>query len=540
MKLTRIPWIVLACFGCATASVSPQPAATPTPTSSASPPGSARQVVFVSDMHLGPGRDSNGHWYKIEDFRWDGEFAKFLDRVNADGGGKTDLVLLGDSVELWQSIAEDCIYPDRNLGCSEADTLTRLGRITAAHKATLENLGKFADDRDNRVYVVPGNHDGALLFPKASAALLAAIGSKKAGRVVFRSDGRWMSPDHLILAEHGHQIGKEVNRFDGWPTPFIDDHGVKYLQRVWGEQFVQKYYNQFEVEYPIIDNILEEGVGIRYAMKEKGTLKSAGSIAKFVGFLVTKMSSAQFSQLLGDEGKPPEWDVAAERARGAQFFLDSLPPDDPSRPEVEAQIRAGTVQISDLSDDDIREICDARAALGAPLAPGEKRLFTPPPQCAKKTLGAIGQGLLGPTLRKRIAEYVRTVSDQSAVAGGAAPPFALFVYGHTHSADSGFDVGRDDGLEWRMRVVNTGAWQRVISPKDLEQFRCSRPESEIIRLEPDALPAWYTAVVVRPYAAKPEAKLKYWVRRSDGTWDFADQSPALPDCPKPTPTPVPH
>ena len=538
MKTSRVVWIVLTCVGCAATRVDPQPTATPTPAVVAATPapGSSRQIVFVSDMHLGPGRDANGHWYKIEDFRWDDEFAKFLDRIDADGGGKTDLVLLGDSAELWQSIADDCIYPNKNLSCSEADAMTRLQRILTAHGGTLANLGSFADRGDNRVFVVPGNHVAALLFPRTSAALLAAIGSRKPGRVVFQSDGRWMSPDRLILAEHGHQIGKEVNRFDGWPAPFIEERGVRYLQRVWGEQFVQKYYNAYEIEYPIIDNILSEGVGIRYAMKEKGTLKSAGSIAQFVGFLVTKMSWAQFGGLLGEDGKPTEWDVAAERNKGAQFFLDSLPPDDPSRPEVRTQIDAGTLRISDLSDDEIREICDARAALGAPVAPGETRLFSPPKRCAVKTLGAIGQALLGPNLRKRIAEYVTSVSQQSKV-GDAAPRFALFVYGHTHAADSGFDVASADGLDWRMRVVNTGAWQRVISPADLEKFRCSRPESEIIRLEPDALPAWYTAVVVRPYATKPDARLKYWVGKPDGTWAFADQQPPLPDCPSPTPPP---
>jgi len=480
----------------------------------------------------------DGSWYKIEDFRWDAEFAKFLDKVNANGMGKTDLVLLGDSVELWQSIVSDCIYSKRDLGCSEADALTRLNRILSAHNSTLQQIGRFADDGDNRVYIVPGNHDAALLFPRLSGALLAAIGSRKTSRVVFKADGRWVSADSLILADHGHQIGKEVNRFDAWPVPFIVEKKIRYLQRVWGEQFVQKYYNAYEEEYPIIDNILDEGVGIRYAMKEKGTIKSTESVARFVGFMVSKLSWAQFGGLLGEDGKPTDWDVRAERDGGSQFFLDSLPPDDPARQEIESQIRAGSLKISDLSDDEIRAICDGRAALGAPLSPGEKRLVPAPRQCAVKTLGAIGQALLGKGRQALIAAYVRDVSER--LKGAVSPPrFALFVYGHTHSAVSGFDVGREDGLDWRMRVLNTGAWQRVISAADIEKFRCGRPERDIIKLEPDALPAWYTAVVVKPYSQKPDARLKYWVRQSTGEWDFADAPPPLPECATPTTTPTP-
>ena len=209
--------------------------------------GSPRTIVIISDLHLGVGKDpATGDWHAFEDFRWAPEFTRFLAAVNKAGSGRTDLVLNGDTFELWQSLRDDCTVAD--VGCSEADARRRIGHVIAQHRDELDALADFARAGENTVTIVPGNHDAALLFPAVAAAVVDAL-AVPAPRVRVELRGSWISPDGLVYAEHGHQIGHEVNRFEGWPTPFVE-RGQRFLRRPWGEQFVQAFYNDFERRYP--------------------------------------------------------------------------------------------------------------------------------------------------------------------------------------------------------------------------------------------------------------------------------------------------
>ena len=479
--------------------------------------GSPRLRVFISDLHMGVGRQSDGRWNNFEDFRWSDEFAAFLREVDHVGRGATDLILVGDAFELWQSTADDCIYQEKDFGCTEAEAIGRMRRVVANHRDELAALGAFAKNGTNRVVLVPGNHDAALLFDGVAEIVVNTIGAGSA--VEVSRSGAWISPDGAIYAEHGHEIGKEVNRFDGWPRPFLGN--PPHLRRPWGEQFVQQYYNRFESKYPIIDNILSEGVGVHYAVKAEGVAETAADIGRFVSFFVTKLSWAQFNGVLGapDNAAPPEWNFDAIRRQGDQFFVDSLPPNDPFRSAAEQALKGGLLGLSmrDLTDDDIRAICDARAALNE--AQLRVQLVSPPSPCPVKTLGAMSQSLL----RSRDAilrEHLQARSDGLSQVQPNAQKFQLFIFGHTHEAQSPFEPM--SGLStWQPIVINTGAWQRVISPEALERWRGARPASAVLSELPEALPPCYSVVVVEPYQISPNASLRYWTNR-DGRWQFAD------------------
>src|SRR5580698_8867959 len=88
------------------------------------PPGSDRLRIFISDTHFGPGKVV-GHWHNYEDARWAPEFAAFLDEMNTLGRGKADLILNGDTFELWQSLdPNDCTgAANKNLGCTQEGAL---------------------------------------------------------------------------------------------------------------------------------------------------------------------------------------------------------------------------------------------------------------------------------------------------------------------------------------------------------------------------------------------------------------------------------
>jgi UDP-2,3-diacylglucosamine pyrophosphatase LpxH len=487
---------------------------------------SSRRTVLVSDLHFGVGRDASGAWDAYEDFRWATEWDAFLRDLAATGRPATDLILNGDTFELWQSLAQDCRYADRDLGCSEAEALGRLQRVLTAHAPELAALGRFAGAGDNRVVIVPGNHDGALLFPRLAQAVVAAVPAP-AGRVRVAAEGFWLSADGRIYAEHGHMIGEEVNAFrvrgqKAWPDPFIDAGGLRHIVRSWGEQFVQEYYNRWERRYPIIDNVADETVGIRYGIAAEGPASTVGAFGGLLKFLVLGQTWAQLRQGLGEQGGRPRWDLAAVRAHGARFVLDSLPPGDPIRAAVEAAVAAGTIDLAALgfTPDDLLEICDRRALLRrAQLqqTPVPARLVA---ECPREggTLGAAVEYLLGQR-DKHFGDHLLATSERLARAGRPPRAFSVFVFSHTHAAHRGFYPLRRREPAWDPHVVNTGAWQRVIAPEALAaiQAREGWRDAEVLtRMTLERLPACYSAVVVEPYTTRPAAVVRWWKETSPG------------------------
>jgi UDP-2,3-diacylglucosamine pyrophosphatase LpxH len=119
--------------------------------------GTTRTRIFISDLHLGVGRSADGVWSPFEDFRWNAEFKAFLTSLQSDEG--VDLVLVGDSFELWQSLEKDCRSTNPDLGCTEGEALHRIERVLQQHQDTIAALGAFARSGSNHVFLVPGNHD---------------------------------------------------------------------------------------------------------------------------------------------------------------------------------------------------------------------------------------------------------------------------------------------------------------------------------------------------------------------------------------------
>ena len=175
----------------------------------------SRFVVIASDLHFGVGRSASGEWLPAEDFRWPDEFAAFLRAVDEAGKGATDLVLNGDTFELLQSTTDDCRVRDARLGCTEAEARGRLERVVAAHSVELAALGTFARNGTNRLILVPGDHDAALLFPAVAARAIASFNAPE--RVEVATRGYWLSADGAVYAEHGHQLPGDPYAFTAWP-----------------------------------------------------------------------------------------------------------------------------------------------------------------------------------------------------------------------------------------------------------------------------------------------------------------------------------
>jgi hypothetical protein len=487
-------------------------------------PANGRLTVIISDLHLGAGRDpATGQWQPTEDFRWADAFGSFLRAVDQAGKGSTDLVLNGDTFELWQPLGSECRHPDVRLGCTEAEALTRLERVLAAHAAEVGDLGAFARAGDNRVVVVPGDHDAALVFSQVSQRVVAAVNAP--GRVNVAAQGYWVSPDGALYAEHGHQMAGDPFRFSSWPEPLIREAGRAYVERTWGEQLLQGVYDRHEPRYPILDNVVEAGAGLKYlATADPGAMQAAG-IGPMLKFFATRTAWQQFRlDLDGGDVQPPEWDLPATRQRGAAFLVESLVLDDRFRGLAEGALKDGSLPIDpgELTDQEIVAICDYRAALRRARRRLERSLTQIPHvgpaviECARvpATRGSAFEYFW----RSRDArfadrlEQVRRAIDRA----GQAPPVKVFVRGHQHLADNGFVPVR--GAESPI-VVNSGAWQRTVTPFQIEELMKTRgaAEADVLRqLQPEDLPACYGVAWIDPYVDRPNPRFRFW--RGDGRW----------------------
>jgi UDP-2,3-diacylglucosamine pyrophosphatase LpxH len=487
------------------------------------PPAPSRLLVVASDLHLGPGRDpQTGQWLAIEDFRWQDDFASFLRAVNEAGKGATDLVLNGDTFELWQSAATDCRQRVPELGCTEPESLQRVDRVLAAHGAEIAALAAFARSGTNRLVLVPGDHDAALLFPSVAARVTSAL--QAPGRIVVATRGFWRSADGVVYVEHGHQQPGDPYASAGWPSPLVQGSGGPFLERSPGEQLIQTYYNAFEPPYPILDNFAQDGAGLKYLAAADSAAVPPDRVGALLTFFLTRPTWQQFRQELdGGDVQPPEWDLAAVRSRGATLLVESLLPDDRFRPLAE---RAAAEKLITMetppSDEALNALCDYRAALRR----SRRRLERSMTQAA--TVGpVISECPRTASTRGSAFEYFWRSRDRTmtrhveqvrvSVAGEpSARPVGVVVQGHTHLAASALPTARGEGAPV---VLNSGAWQRTVTPFQIEETLRDRGWSEaqlLQKLRPEDLPACYAVVWIEPYLEQPSPRVRFW--RADGRW----------------------
>ena len=420
----------------------------------------ARKIVVIGDLHMGPGRGSSGAWHAVEDFRWRDEFIRFLDALNAEGGN-VDLVINGDLFELLQSPDVPCASADGIAGCTDNEALQRLLIATKAHAMELAAIGKFASSGSNRAFIVPGDHDAALLIPRVWQRALTAFGAA-ADRVQLASSGSWRSGDGRVHVEHGHQLPFGADRFSRWPSPFIIDGGRTRLERPWGEYALLPFYDRVEARYPIVDNLAEEGVGAKFvAAADPAAVQDPMAMLRL---FLTKTTWQQFRMDLDDgEVQAPQWDLTKIRADLPAFVSTSLPGDDPFAAHLKtlSASELGDVGAA-LTDQQIVAVCDYRAAIRRARRRMERVLTqlsgvgAPMPECPR----------LPNTVGPAFEYYWRSRDQQVAQHIPRRPGLDVIVFGHTHLLDRPFRPFGEDGPV----VVTSGAWQRTIHPNDMTRL----------------------------------------------------------------------
>lgn len=493
-------------------SPTPTPAATPTRSSFESP-----LTVFISDLHFGLGRTADGGWNPLEDFRWSRALKGFLDDISQQTNHNTTLVIAGDMFEMWQHPSVPCRSGNADHGCTVAEMENIARLIVAGHRNDLAELGTFAARGNNRVVVVPGNHDAALLLPSVWAIVAPAFAAP-AGRIERIDSGVWVSRNGQIVAEHGHQMpGEDVNGYKNWPRITDRLSGRDFMVRPWGELFVGRLYDDVEQRYYLIDNLIPQSNGLRHYLKDRGLFAAAADVARFIAFNLTESSLRQLGDL-GEqkEGGPPPWDVSAARQLGWRLFARAMPKDDWFRTNLEqatagewldvrTRLDALSRDARAVSDDEVRNLCDKGAN------------FDPPPPdaelCPRRdaSLGAEALKSLSPGARLRaLQSHLRTRHAQ-------VPTMRVFVYGHTHTVQCKTEV-TPEGLS-PFEVANTGAFQRLA---DDEKFvaRATKnnltPARALAQLPFDDLPPCYTAVLITYKDGDPVVQVKNWLMEETG------------------------
>jgi hypothetical protein len=421
----------------------------------------------------------------------------------------------------------------------------RFERVLAAHDAEMKALGQFARSGSNRVVFVPGDHDAALLGPAIGPRLVSALAAP-AARVEVAAPGYWLSPDGQVYAEHGHQIGFSAHRFETWPSPFVRRSGRDYLARPWGEQVIQDFYNRVEDRYPIVDNVAAAGTGLKYALAADGVADAGDVAPRLLRYFLLTMSWQQFRMELNDgEVQPPQWDIAQARAQGPAFLVSAMPDDDPFKPLSARALADGRLarSMEEWTDDEIAAVCDYRAALRR-----ARRRFEPAVTQFAPRGPVVSECPRTPETRGGIFEYVWQSRDRvfarhlEAVARrlpGPPRPISVFVHGHTHLPDraqTGANMISGGLLKIPMEgfspvrgalspvAINGGAWQRTITPAQLDRIKTERnlSDRDLMRsLQPEELPPCYSFVHIPPYMGTPAPSVRYWRQAAGGDWALA-------------------
>jgi UDP-2,3-diacylglucosamine pyrophosphatase LpxH len=464
-----------------------------------------RYLAVISDLHMGLGKAKGGAWHAVEDFRWPRALEGFLEELSRLGNHAVDLVIAGDFVELWQPpVGITCKGPSEDLGCTVTEMESIAAVVAAAHSRELEALRLFAMRGENRLHVIPGNHDSTLLLDTVWKLFADKLGASS-GRVQLVRSGVWVSTDGRVLVEHGHQIGADANRYGAWPEIMGKHDNTRYVVRPWGERFVQLLFNEQEQEYPIIDNLSPETAGARYRMADRGVWGTAFDMARFVAFNLFETSATQKAAALGpptgDEAS--KWNLVRARSAGHRLFLAALPSDDafratlidenPQAKAVRDELDKALGDASYLSDADVRALCDLAAAN---TTDGWQL-------CRAPELGALLQSKLVPlswVLSTHIAERMR---EHKAV--------TVFIYGHTHQMQPRWDLSVTGGIQ--VGVLNSGAFQRLVDEEGFRERARKKEVSEVEalrQLTPDDLAPCYGVVMVPYRKRRPDPMARLW------------------------------
>ncbi|MBN2716658.1 MAG: metallophosphoesterase [Deltaproteobacteria bacterium] len=231
-----------------------------------------KDLIVVSDFHLGEGRRDKKRYAPTEDFFHDDDFARFLDHIKTIYNQRTAEVLLIFNGDIFDFLTVTTIPSESvaaqmgfkittaekrfGLNATASKSVFKLNVIAKGHSIFFKSLSRFIRDGFH-VEFIRGNHDLELYFPEVRRRLLEILASVRDGatwqqlekqvrfhQLFYREAGR-------VHIEHGHQYDKtNSNRFPLNPV-YMRKH--KYegmdieeetLDYPIGSVFVKYFYNR--------------------------------------------------------------------------------------------------------------------------------------------------------------------------------------------------------------------------------------------------------------------------------------------------------
>jgi UDP-2,3-diacylglucosamine pyrophosphatase LpxH len=444
-------------------------------------------VYLVSDMHLGPGRDTaTGQWNALEDFQVDDAFGAFLEHIGAQHREPFELIIAGDFIDYPQILPElSLTSPSNNLGTTEAESVERtrvvLGQrpdIASGHPEVFAGLRRLMED-GHAITMMIGNHDIDMLWPEVWKLIFDAIYPPgAAGQLRREPFSRTIgAAEHgRIYIEHGHERDIQNMFGDRMTQPFAyDQYGVQRLKRCWGTQFVDRVYNKLEGDRWFIDNVKPISRVIKLGLANDFAF-TAGALALITKFFLTSGASLHVISggVLSDEGEPAA-PVPPEQRNG-QTVVGTLA-DDELRSTIERRMadpafRAEFEQeVQQFDERDWQQIAE-----GAPQQPTLDEVSGEP----------AGAAVLGEGAEDAFRAAAREVLDGD-------PRIAAVIMGHTHGAIDGliepFYLSRNrpgyyynsGTWTWHLRDrPEAYTWQEIADPANYVS------SLTYLRLDPDA------------------------------------------------------
>ncbi len=418
-----------------------------------------KRAVFVSDLHLG----SNP---TLDDFTQDREFEAFLElpELGPRAGAHVDLVLLGDSFDLWQSVSEtECRQKQSSnidleyVTDSEAQ---RLALVRAKHLRWFEALGRFGKRPGCRLIFITGNHDHSLIDPALQARVTQYLGLGGSAGLSFANF--YEDPALSLYADHGNQYDHN-NTYD-------DFVHFDWKQDCPGYYFVKLFFNRIEYKDPRVDNSPSGWSAVWHWLRRIMNFKLLAVAIRYYWQYSTddrvpqRIKPAATRDLAESTAQPdligqaaaPNLLFAGPASRSSDSFFSA-------DPETEAFLREA-YDVSPEVRRAVNEILDAQEESGGargtqrgvtrgarPVRKPSARRRSEVPKPTKSSRGlAAERGIVGPPKDIGWAENLFSggpyFRDRLKV-----KDFRYVIFGHTHDA-------LDHQLSNGATYLNTGTW----------------------------------------------------------------------------------
>ena len=365
----------------------------------------AHKAYVVSDLHLGSETDP-----QLEDFLQDAEFARFADGI---APGET-LFLNGDVVDFAQIPPYD-VPDDSRFLWPESASLAKLESALSTHRVFWDSLKRMLA-RNARIVMINGNHDLDMIWPGVRDRIRNVLAPPAHDLLQFVVDSTAYAGVHI---EHGHAFTPENCPAD--PTSFVHDFNygggtsMPYLERVWGTDFMLRFYNDLERHHPYADNVKPMLKILYYGLRQRYV--GASEMVRLLVFLKRRGLpwSGIISAVLEAPAASPQTVIGSLEGPWAQVVRDGM-----RDPQFAGNLHEALDQLSP----------EERYALSQPVRPA---IVQPERAEAGATLGLF-----------REDRELRAGRDRL-----SRPDVTHVVFGHTHEPVD----GELDG-----HLFNPGTW----------------------------------------------------------------------------------